>query len=196
MNFGADFGTAIMHGPTRSAGKSKDSRMTASEQRPRADLAALRIQRDDDEDRGTPVGKIVGWVIAVAAIGALAFAAYARYVVPRRAPVVEIITVKPSILVANPALLTATGYLVAERTAKITPKISGKVVQLNVDTGQYVRKGDVLAVLESTNLRALLDEAEAALGEAEREYNRQAALWQQGVTSRALLDSAEAQLKG
>ena len=169
--------------------------MTAPEQRPRADLAALRIQRDDDDDRGAPLGKIIGWVVVLAVIGALAFAAYARFIVPRRAPIVETITVKPTVHVSNPALLTATGYLVAEKTAKITPKISGKVVQLNVDTGQYVRKGDVLAVLESTNLRALLDEAEAALGEAEREYNRQAALWQQGVTSRAQLDSAEAQLK-
>src|SRR5207237_1027802 len=56
-------------------------------------------------------------------------------------------------------------------------------------------RGDVLAVLESTNLKAQLDEGGASLGEAEREYNRQSALWRTGVTSRALVDSAEAQLK-
>ena len=40
---------------------------------------------------------------------------------------------------------------------KITPKISGKVVQLPIDTGMKVHRGDTLAVLESTNLRAQLE---------------------------------------
>jgi RND family efflux transporter MFP subunit len=97
--------------------------------------------------------------------------------------------------VVNPPLLTATGYLVADRQSKITPKISGKVVKLNFDVGDKVRKGEVLAVLESTTMQAQLDEASAAFDSAQREYNRQAALWKQGVTSRALLDNAEAQLK-
>src|SRR5206468_2188655 len=66
---------------------------------------------------------------------------------------------------------------------------------LNIDTGMNVHKGDVLAVLESTNLQAQLDEAQAALTDAEREYARQSALWKEGVTTKALLDSSEAQLK-
>jgi RND family efflux transporter MFP subunit len=103
--------------------------------------------------------------------------------------------VKATVNVANPPLLTATGYLVADRQAKITPKISGKVVKLNVDTGMNVHRGDVLAVLESTNLQAQLDEANASLAEAKRELARQSALWKEGVTTRALLDSAQAQLE-
>src|SRR5205823_5170505 len=51
-------------------------------------------------------------------------------------------------------------------------------------------------VLESTNLQAQLDEAQAALTQAEREWKRQAALWKDGVTTRALLDTAESQLAG
>src|SRR5207253_5219797 len=70
-----------------------------------------------------------------------------------------------------------------------------KVVKLNFDVGDKVKKGEVLAVLESTTMQAQLDEANASLSQAEREYNRQAALWKQGVTSRALLDNADAQLK-
>lgn len=172
-----------MHGP-----------MTIPEQRPPADLAALRIHRDD-EARGLPIGTIVGWILALAVIGAVAFVGYRQFIVPRRAPVVETAIVKPTVNLANPPMMTATGYLVANRTAKITPKISGRVVKLNIDTGMDVRKGDVLAVLESTNLRAQLDEAQAALTDAEREYARQSALWREGVTTKALLDSAEAQLK-
>jgi RND family efflux transporter MFP subunit len=84
---------------------------------------------------------------------------------------------------------------VANRQAKITPKWSGKVVRLNFDVGQKVKRGDVLAVLESSDVDARMDEARAALVDAQREFDRQAALWKQGVTSRALLDNADARLK-
>ena len=170
--------------------------MSATEPRPRPDLSALRIQRDaEPERRSLPIGAIVGWSVAVLVIAVLGWVGYAKIVVPRRAPLVETIVVKPTINVTNPPLLSATGYLVANKQSKITPKISGKVVRLNFDVGDKVVKDQVLAVLESTNMQAQLDEAQASLLEAEREYNRQAALWKQGVTSRSLLDSAEAQLK-
>jgi RND family efflux transporter MFP subunit len=173
--------------------------MSASEQRPpRPDLGALRIHRDEEEETRGGSGailKVIGWIVALAILaGALALA-YAKLVVPRRAPMVETMIVKPSVNVANPALLTATGYLVADKQSKITPKISGKVVRLNFDVGDRVKRGDVLAVLESSNLQAQLDEANAALADSQREYARQSALWKQGVTSKALLDSAEAKLQ-
>src|SRR5437763_16069303 len=129
----------------------------------RPDLTALRIHREDEDEARFPLGKIAGWVVALIVAGAIAWAAYTRLVVPRRAPAVESVVVKPSINVANPALLSATGYLVANKQSKITPQISSKVGRLNFDVGDKVRAGDVLAVLESTNLRAQLDEAQAAL---------------------------------
>jgi RND family efflux transporter MFP subunit len=170
--------------------------MSATEPRQRPDLSALRIHRDAErEHRSLPIGAIVGWTVAVIVLAVIAWGVYTRVVIPRRAPVVETIIVKPTVNVTNPALLNATGYLVANKQSKITPKISGKVVRLNFDVGDKVRKGQVLAVLESTNMQAQLDEAQATLSQAAREYNRQAALWKQGVTSRSLLDSAESQLK-
>lgn len=169
--------------------------MTTTEQRPRPDLSALRIDRSSDDQQGAPVGRIIGWVVAIAILSGLAWLIWQRWVMPSRATLVETSVVKASINVANPPLLTATGYLVANKQAKITPKISGKVMRLNFDVGAKVHEGDVLAILESTNLQAQLDEASASLGEAQREYTRQAALWKQGVTSRSLLDNAEAQLK-
>ncbi|HMC23018.1 MAG TPA: efflux RND transporter periplasmic adaptor subunit [Thermoanaerobaculia bacterium] len=170
--------------------------MSAAEQRPRPDLSALRIEREPErEQRTIPLVRIIVWaIVLVAAVVGLAFV-YNRWIVPARAPKVETVVVKSTVNVVNPPLLTATGYLVADRQSKITPKISGKVVKLNFDVGDKVRRGEVLAVLESTTMQAQLDEANAALDSAQREYNRQAALWKQGVTSRALLDNAEAQLK-
>jgi RND family efflux transporter MFP subunit len=170
--------------------------MTVDEDRQRPDLSALRIHREEHDARGVSVGTIVGWIVAVAVVVGAAIAIYKVWIVPRRAPVVDTLVVKPSVNVTNPPLLTATGYLVADRQSKITPKISGKVVRLNFAVGDKVKSGQVLAVLESTNIQAQLDEANAALQQADREWKRQTALWKDGVTTRALLDAAEAQVKG
>jgi HlyD family secretion protein len=129
-------------------------------------------------------------------IAGAAYAIYTQWIAPRRATLVDTVVVKATINVTNPPLLTATGYLVADKQSKITPKISGKVVRLNFDVGDKVTAGQVLAVLESTNMQAQLDEAQAAHLNADREWMRQTALWKEGVTTHALLDSAEAQLKG
>ncbi len=170
--------------------------MSVTEDRPRPDLSALRIDREEHDARGVPLGTIAVWIVALAVVIAAAIAIYKVWIVPRRAPVVDTLVVKPMVNVTNPPLLTATGYLVADRQSKITPKISGKVVRLNFDVGDRVNSGQVLAVLESTNLQAQLDEANAALQQADREWKRQAALWKDGVTTRSQLDGAEAQLKG
>lgn len=170
--------------------------MSATDPRLRPDLAALRIHREDEpQARQFAIGKLFGWLVAVIIVAVGLGVLYVKVIVPGRAPVVETVVVKPSVNVANAPLLTATGYLVANKQSKITPKISGKVVKLNFDVGDKVRQGDTLAVLESTNLQAQLDAANAELADADREYTRQNALWKQGVTSKSLLDSAEARLK-
>jgi len=157
----------------------------------RPDLSALRIDRgDEDAPR-----RSFGWLIAIPVAVALAWFAWVRWVVPARAPLVEVMVAKPAMNVSNPPLLTATGYIVANRQAKITPKWSGKVVRLNFEVGQKVTRGQVLAVLESSDVEARLEEGRAALADAQRELDRQSALWKQGVTSRALLDNADARLK-
>jgi len=162
----------------------------------RPDLTALRINREpEQEHRRPPIARIVGWFVALIVLVIAGTAIYRQWIAPSRATMVETLVVKPTVNVTNPALLSATGYLVADRQSKITPKISGKVVKLNFDVGDKVTKGQVLAVLESTTMEAQLAEANAALIQAEQEYNRQLALWKQGVTSRSLLDNAEAQLK-
>ena len=170
--------------------------MSVTEDRPRPDLSALRIHREDDDAQRVSWGKIAGWIIALGILIAAAIALYKVWIVPRRAPVVDTLVVKPTVNVTNPPLLTATGYLVADRQSKITPKISGKVVRLNFTVGDKVSAGQVLAVLESTNMQAQLDEANAALEQADRDWKRQAAMWKDGVTTRAQLDTAESQLKG
>jgi HlyD family secretion protein len=167
--------------------------MSVTEERQRPDLSALRIHREEDDAKSVAWGTIFGWIVAMAVVLGAAYAIYVLWIGPRRAPLVDTIVVKPTVNVTNPPLLTATGYLVADKQSKITPKISGKVVRLNFDVGDKVSAGQVLAVLESTNMQAQLDESQAALTEAEREWKRQSSMWKEGVTTHAQLDSAEAQ---
>ena len=53
------------------------------------------------------------------------------------------------------------------RLVPVSPKISGYISQLLVDDNQTVRKGQVIARVESQDLKAELDHAEAALRSAE-----------------------------
>lgn len=164
----------------------------------RGDLAALRIERTDEEhdtSTGSRAGKLAGWIIAILIVAALGWAIYNYLILPRSLAVVEITEVHATIQAANSPTLSATGYLVADRRAQIGPPFSGRVVQLNFDTGSKVKKGDPLAVIQSDQLQAQQRQVEASLADARREHQRQLALWKDGVTSRSLLDSAEARMK-
>src|SRR5215471_15406180 len=122
--------------------------MSADPRPQRPDLSALRIDREPEhESRSLPIGRILGWIVLLAALFGVGVLVYNRWILPGRAPLVETLVLKPTVNISNPALLSATGYLVADRQSKITPKISGKVVKLNFDVGDKVKKGDVLAVL-------------------------------------------------
>jgi RND family efflux transporter MFP subunit len=135
--------------------------------------------------------------------GAAAFTAVAGAVVllpravPWFAPRVETTIVQTVSPGQASTVLTATGYTVARNRAAVAAKIVGRVVELRVDEGDPVKEGDVIAVLDSDDLRAAVRQAEAALAEAaatladaERETARQSALFQRELTSEAERDAA------
>ena len=57
--------------------------------------------------------------------------------------------------------LEAKGYVVPAHQILVSPKVSGMIVELNVEEGRRVAKGDVLAVLESTDYAAEVERARA-----------------------------------
>jgi len=63
--------------------------------------------------------------------------------------------------------VTATGPIAAVDTVPLTFKTSGKLAQLKVDVGQPVKKGQVLAVLDPTDLTTALNQAKANLDQAQ-----------------------------
>ena len=106
-------------------------------------------------------------------------------------------------------LLNASGYVVAQRKAAIASKATGRLVELLVEEGSRVKKGDIVARLESEDViaareqaaenlnaaKAGLEQAKAELHDANLEYNRSRELVGKGFISRTDFDTAEARLK-
>ena len=84
------------------------------------------------------------------------------------------------------------------RVSHIGPRTEGRVVALRADLGADVRAGQVLAVMESPEVgatRADMHEAEALVRIARENYERERRLEAQGISSRAELLDAEAELR-
>jgi len=107
------------------------------------------------------------------------------------------------------AVLNASGYVVARRRATVSSKVTGKVIEIFVEEGKAVKKGQVLARLDDSQMRAGLEvaraqlsaarsaaaEDEARLREAERQLARLNQLVKENVVGRAEVDTAEASVE-
>ena len=74
---------------------------------------------------------------------------------------VETATVSERAAGTQAAVLNASGYVTARRRATVSSKITGKVVEVNVEEGMAVKEGQVLARLDDATPRAALALAEA-----------------------------------
>jgi len=127
------------------------------------DLAALRLEREPDR----PARRWIAWVVLLA-VAALAGVAGWRWVTRERPIEVETAIVSERAAGAQAAVLNATGYVTARRRATVASKITGKLVEVNVEEGMAVRQGQVLARLDDATLRAALALAEAQVAAARR----------------------------
>src|SRR5262245_63839290 len=62
--------------------------------------------------------------------------------------------------------VTAPGTLAADEQAALSFKVAGRVNEIMIDLGSQVRKGQVIANLETTEFKVRLQQAEAALQQA------------------------------
>jgi RND family efflux transporter MFP subunit len=163
--------------------------MSSEKQRGSQDLSALRIRREPEKPRGTQRW-LLGAAVLVVAAGAAAFLLAGGKLAAKK---VE--TVTASVVTEGQAttLLSATGYVEAERKADLSPKITSRITALNVTEGTRVKKGDVIARLDHTDLDAQLADAKAGWVNAKAELERQRALRAQGLSPQSSLDAAVAQ---
>jgi RND family efflux transporter MFP subunit len=127
------------------------------------ELAALKIERPP-ERQSRPWIKWVVLLVVVAAAGAAAW----QYVNRPRPIEVETATVTQRAAGMQAAVLNASGYVTARRRATVSSKITGKVVEVNVEEGMAIREGQVLARLDDSQFRASLALAEAQAEAARR----------------------------
>lgn len=63
-------------------------------------------------------------------------------------------------------LVSATGKIQPETEVKISPEVAGEIIELPVDDGNAVKKGDLLVRIKPDSYKALLEQQEAAISSA------------------------------
>tara|TARA_Y100000590_G_scaffold90789_1_gene102430 strand:+ start:108 stop:1253 length:1146 start_codon:yes stop_codon:yes gene_type:complete len=94
------------------------------------------------------------------------------------------------------SILDASGYVVPRTRATVSSKITGKVMEVFIEEGMYVKEGQILAQLDDSSAVAELNYSISQLDEARRVFERTKELTQDQLASQAALDAAEATLKG
>ncbi|MEJ0037145.1 MAG: biotin/lipoyl-binding protein [Gammaproteobacteria bacterium] len=65
------------------------------------------------------------------------------------------------------SMLDASGYVVARRSATVASKLLLRVEEVNIEEGQRVKEGEIIARLDDSNIRAQLEQARAQVAQAE-----------------------------
>jgi len=163
------------------------------------DLSALRISRNQVQQDGPPkkTGTYIGIAGGILILGIAGFFLYQSLFMP--AIEVTLTTVSWTSPSQSHAVLTASGYVVAQRKAAVASKGTGRLVYLGVVEGDRVKKNQIIARLEDSDVRASLDQAnanlrinEADLKDAQQSLKRQNNLLEKGLATQADYDASEA----
>jgi len=162
----------------------------------RPDLSSLRIDRTSEF---RPPRKWWKWVLAASVVPLLLLG----YFILMRgvAPGLTVQVGSATMITGSQAqaLLTASGYVVAQRQAAVASKATGRLEYLGVVEGDRVKAGQIIARLENSGIAAELERAKAALMEAGAEsteasliYGRQKKMLTSGGISQAEFETSEA----
>ena len=173
-------------------------------------MKELRIDGAHREDQGGGPPTWVWGGLAGLVVLALAGGAAWWFMAGNKAIAVQTTTVRangqgPS----ADAVLQATGYVTARRMATVSAQMTGTLTEVLIDEGFKVRKGQVLARLDDTGLKAGLAAAEAQirtaeanqgqlraqLAQAQADERRQAELAASGMTTRQSREQASTAVK-
>src|ERR1700733_9632055 len=167
-------------------------------------LNQLRIDRGDAPASSGKLGIWLGLGVGLAAAAALGLWWWTR---PGAVPVhlVAASAIAGEGGTSAGSILDASGYVVARRQATVASEITAKMVELEIEEGDHVKAGQIIAKLDDTNIRAALNQASAQLDyakasltetqvnltNAQRDYDRQKSLMQGHFVSQAAVDNAQ-----
>jgi RND family efflux transporter MFP subunit len=180
--------------------------LTKEDRTIREQLEALRIDRSGARERRPR--RWPWFLLAVIVLGAATSAAVVWW--PAGATEVQTVTVREEDGSAGATVLNATGYVTARLRATIASEITGRLVELRIEEGMPIAKGDVVARLDDKLYRAALDLAESQLAAARRvvretevdielaelTLQRTTKLLDDGVVGQAAYDDDRARLQG
>jgi RND family efflux transporter MFP subunit len=169
-----------------------------------SDLERLRIDRGTDgpsASRGSAGGPGRGRLFALLTVFLGVAVTFATVLFAGRARPVTTVALEVTGGAAGSGgglTITANGYVVARTKASVAAKIPGRLAYLGVTEGSRVRKGEIIARIESAEYAAGLAAARAEQArlrvdvvQAERELNRARELAGRGVLPRTALEDAE-----
>ena len=168
-----------------------------------ADLSSLRIDRSSPgpqtSRKSRSLTKFIVWLLAIAAVIGAGLLLKDIF-----NPAIEVQLATASMTSPSQAnaVLTASGYVVARRKAAVASKGTGTLVFLGVDEGDKVKKGQLIARLEDSDVAASRERArenlrvtEADLNESKQNLERMRILLKQALIAQAEYDIAEARYK-
>lgn len=114
----------------------------------------------------------------------------------------ETVKAQPATFQPIARTVSLSGTVAARVESKLSFRVAGRIAARNVDVGDHVKAGDVLATIETPEqvadveaAKATLQSAEATLAQAQSSFKRQQQLIASGFTTRSSYDAAEEQLR-
>ena len=123
-------------------------------------MAELHIDRGQGARRRPRRRLVLALLLGVVALAVV-------LAVSRRAPSVQLAQVRQTRPAEAATELTASGYVSSERRSVIAPKIAGRLDRLQVQEGQKVQAGEVIARLDDSDERVQLAHAQAQVAAAQ-----------------------------
>ena len=124
------------------------------------DLGKLKIDRGSAAPRRR---RRIRWWMIVLVLVVIGIAVRMLMPHPLTVTTASVVTRYPAQQVT---VLTASGYVVAQRKAAVATKATGRLEELRVQEGSRVKKGDLLARIDARDVQAQLAAAEANVGVA------------------------------
>jgi len=165
-----------------------------------ADLSSLRIDRSNNQNQDTNTTKKILYPLLIVLI-CLLIVALGYFIwgkIFNQGIKVKLVTASLVSQSQTNAILTASGYVVAQRKAAIASKATGILVSLGVVEGDPVITGQIIGRIEDDDVKAQLEQTKATLGlyeadliAAEDNYRREKELFGSGTNSKRELLAAE-----
>ncbi len=96
---------------------------------------------------------------------------------------VQTVTVMPLARTDFQHFVEIQGTIASDEVVKVSPEIGGRILELTVDEGDMVRRGQLIARIDVEQLRKQLAELETAFQLANEVYERRKRLWDQQIGS-------------